>query len=40
MEELINKFLSKNQIKTLSSRKFKLDNDISNSKNNKKRKCC
>ena len=40
MEELINKFLSKNERKTLNSKKLELENDVNNSKKGKKKKCC
>jgi len=40
MEEAIYKYLSKNQRKTLNSKRIKLENDESNSKKSKKKNCC
>jgi small GTP-binding protein len=40
MDQLIYKYLSKNQRKTLNSKRLKLEKDDNNSKNSKKKKCC
>ena len=40
MEELIYKYLSKNERKTLNSKKLKLEKDENNSKKSQKKGCC